>query len=73
MTQDEAKKILSGPLIFGDAKQIEALRFLNGPKEQTAEGDEAPGRQVCYHCNGEGTIEVECDCPICDGEGEIEA
>jgi RecJ-like exonuclease len=80
MTESEAKAILSGKLIFGDAQQIEALRFLNGPKKETEIGADAP--KVCAHCNDEGEIEEDCDkcdgtgminedCPYCDGTGEI--
>jgi RecJ-like exonuclease len=86
MTPDEAKAILSGPLIFGDARQIEALRFLNGPKESTAEHGpkDSPANRICQKCDGEGTFEEECDecdgrgvidveCEMCDGTGVLES
>jgi len=80
MTSDEAKRILSGKLIFGDAQQIEALRLLNGPKD--ASDDEESAEDTCKRCEGEGTVAVKCDacdgigfvseeCPICSGEGTV--
>jgi|HubBroStandDraft_6_1064221.scaffolds.fasta_scaffold177282_4 hypothetical protein len=74
MTCEDAKKILAPPLIFGDAKQIAALRFLNGPKplpdvpdSEMCGGCEGMGINTdeCNECSGEGTI----TCPSCDGEG----
>lgn len=62
MTEKEARLILSGPLVFGDARQIEALRFLKALED-------CPEAAQCSACEGEGTIEEECD--ECDGSGVI--
>lgn len=49
MTIKTAQKILAGPLVLGDPRQVEAKQFLQ-------ELDKARKRLMnCQHCRGEGT------------------
>lgn len=66
MNRNEAFAILKGPLKFGDATQIEALKYLEKSIDEK-------GKLIttCEECNGSGTVEAECD--ACDGTGKIKA
>lgn len=74
----EALKILKPPLVFGNQSQIEATDFV-GVYEDAAKclTVEAYSRGPCTECDGDGTVECECDCGHvhdttclkCDGEG----
>jgi DnaJ-class molecular chaperone len=63
MTRAEARQILSGTLVFGDIKQISAVRFLQRLEELGA----------CESCDGSGECQCHCgdnhDCAVCDGSG----
>ena len=52
MNEDEAKRILSGKLVFGDAKQIEALKRL----ESGCKACDGTGEIECADCNGSGVL-----------------
>lgn len=73
MTLKDARESLSGRLVFGDERLIEAVRIIK------AAGDlirlSKDGRE-CPECDGEGMIECcECgherDCEECDGKGKL--
>jgi hypothetical protein len=66
MTRAEARLLLEKPLVFGDERQIAALRFL----------EKAEGVGLCESCEGSGECKCErCgaehDCAECDGDGFV--
>ena len=78
MTRGKALALLSGPLRFGDAKQIEARRFLEQVAEAIAArnacaecGGEGSALAACAACGGSGETEVEVECEDCDGYGYV--
>lgn len=62
---NEARHLLSGKLIFGDERQIAAVRFLEALELAEETGDDL----VCDECDGSGVIEVECE--KCGGMGTL--
>jgi DnaJ-class molecular chaperone len=76
MTFNKAQYILKlRPLLFGDAEQIQAVRYL-----QAFSASKEDGTSACPQCDGAGMVECECsdcgdiherDCPECDGQGVI--
>lgn len=78
-TVEQAQKILSGTLVFGDDTQIRAVRFLQTVQECAEILRKCPhGGLViadCDACAGTGLHECECgdnhDCAKCDGVGEL--
>ena len=73
MTVQDARQILSGPLVFGDEKQIQAVRTIEKFEELEEKKKNAPnceeccgkGEVECDHCDGTGYV----DCEECDGTG----
>lgn len=70
-----ARKILEGPLVFGNEKQIEASNLLAAWEEARDLDFEG---HACEECDGEGEVDCECrscgdthyrKCPTCDGTG----
>lgn len=68
-------QLTSKPLVFGNAEQIRAVRYL---ERFERDGEEQELR--CPKCNGEGEVDCECDscgdvhskeCSECDGEGTV--
>lgn len=77
-TVTEARKALSGILLFGDDLQIRAVRFLQAVeevKESIETCDESHDiTSACHVCDGRGEHECgDCndlhDCGECDGQG----
>lgn len=75
MTLQEAKAVLSGPLVFGDTKQIEAVKTIE--QFESREEKKRTSKNACPECNGtkkaqcwmcDGTGETDCD--VCDGTGK---
>lgn len=68
MTVREARYAINGPLVFGDARQIEAAELLE------RYGALLKDSFRCFGCNGCGTTECSCChceghiCRDCDGE-----
>ena len=65
MTVGEARRIIAGPVTFGDAQAIEArdlLRLLDRCNELAA------SHTPCVHCGGDGFVALNADdhCPDCD-------
>lgn len=70
----------SRPLVFGDSEQIASVNFIVAVQDaydryrHCSHKDEG----ICDTCDGEGTVECECDCgdwryktcDDCDGTGE---
>lgn len=71
MTAKEARQELERPLVFGDPKQIKAVRFIEQVNELHDKAKAAGIERddlVCPECFGEGWRE----CPTCGNEDECE-
>lgn len=81
MNVNEARGVLSGKLIFGDAKQVEAVRYLQAVNEcvdaiqSCRETHHEKNKKRCSQCSGTGECRCDCgdehDCQKCDGSGSI--
>ena len=84
MTEREAYQAIRRPLVFGDERQIQAVRLLDSIAtcvEQLKENPECENCdgignyfQPCSECSGQGCDEctdgeILEDCPICNGLG----
>lgn len=67
MTIEEARQALSGKLIFGDARQIEAVNLLASLNKTEV----LPPRQICEDCKGAGIEMIEIRCGNCAGNGWV--
>lgn len=77
-TVKSAQEALAGKLVFGDAKQIQAVRFLEAVESAKSAILSCEKRHaspfVCRNCNGTGACKyLECsdehECRECDGTG----
>ena len=65
MTFAEAKSALTGPLVFGNPKQIQALHHIDVYEAVREVIDN--GHADCPECDGEGVV----DCMDCNGSGGL--
>lgn len=63
----EAREAVAGKLIFGDEKQIEALKVIEKYNSRCLECD-GDGAVDCEHCDGTGKE----TCGACEGTGQEE-
>jgi len=80
MNVPTALHILQPPLIFGNPKQISAVRFIekvDEAKEAAAKCGDCFGTggkddaETCLHCDGNGKRDG-LDCKACEGTGEVD-
>jgi DnaJ-class molecular chaperone len=77
MTLTEARKLLAGPLVFGNPEQVKAVELIRAA-EEIRDDLEAEKTEICDVCNGTGQCECDnCsdmhDCKECYGQGVEEA
>lgn len=60
MNVHTARRVLAEPLVFGDARQVEAKELVNLYAEAETLLKQIPSRE-CDHCGGKGWIKAEFD------------